>query len=68
VSKNNGHQTQVIAPPAAKAVTVELTQEQVGLLIQMIKTTPVTGNLQTILPFTEKLLVLQGILTKSLSE
>ena len=66
MNKKNAGQTQA-TQPAAKTVTVELTEDEVRLAMQIIKSAPIQGNLQTLSQILEKVIVLQEKLSGSLN-
>jgi len=67
MSRKNGNHAQVIKQDApARLFAVELTEEQIRLLMQMVKATPIQGTMQTLPQTLEKLIVLQEKLEGSL--
>lgn len=65
MNKKNAGQTQVTQPDA-KTVTVELTEGEIRLAMQIIKSAPIQGNIQTLSQMLEKIITLQEKLAGAL--
>lgn len=72
MSRKNGHVSSQLPvasdQSSVRTVNVEMTEDEVRLLINVIQATPVQGNLQSLPPMMARLKALQEKLVKAISD